>query len=215
MTLISGFRRKAKRGAAQRPASGLIASPKTGEQPYAGLAASQVSAYRLAAAQGRPAPAYHPAKGSAPETAPMPVLREDTPAPPFDPFDPATAVTAAVRPVIGDSLPALPPDPEPPAAPEPGSSPVLYAGLGWARRLMSMRVANGEWEDVRAIAERGFGRNAADEAAARRHSREVIAEGMLMQLAAIGHPELAAPLLYRTHELVTAARAAAAEVSAR
>jgi len=148
------------------------------------------------------------------ETAPIPLPVTRRPYVPRDALDHAAAVTGTVRPVIGDSMPALPPEPEPPAPPAPGTSTALYAGPGWTERLASMRVRNGEWDELPAIVERGLGRNAADEAAGFRHSRAVIGEGVRQQCAAIGRSDLAAPLLYRVHELVTAARAAQAEEGA-
>ena len=63
--------------------SRVLAEPKAdaerhapGERPYADIAASQVAAYRFAAAsEGTgPQPEYHPVAGAAPVTAPLPVL---------------------------------------------------------------------------------------------------------------------------------------------
>lgn len=141
------------------------------------------------------------------DTAEIPELREEAPA---DVLSPAATVPVTAAPVIGDKLPG-PAEPAPPAAiPAPGSSPVLYAGDGWAARLMRMRVNAGEWDDVHAIAERGLGRNAADTAAALRHSRTSIAEGVRQWCAAIGRPDLADALLRRTAEFNDAARQVAA-----
>lgn len=49
---------------------------KTGERPYAGITADQQSAYQIAllAQTFAPWPAYHPARGTAPDTAPMAVI---------------------------------------------------------------------------------------------------------------------------------------------
>ena len=131
------------------------------------------------------------------------------PRPTFTPRPPA-----GPRPVIFEQVAAAVPvsklTPPPPPAP-PGRSAALYCDPGWAAQLMRLRVRNGEWDELPAIVEQGFGRNAADEAAGLRHSRASIAEGVVQQCAAIGRPDLAAPLLYRTHELTVAARAAAAE----
>jgi hypothetical protein len=147
----------------------------------------------------RAAPTFTPRKAEPnAETRPIPVAG----ARPY--------VQAEVRPVIGDSMPPLAAGPEVPAAvygPERAPTPSLFAGPGWAGRLMSIRVRSGEWTDVQALAEQGLGRNAADEAAARRHFSSTVAEGVLQRCSVIGHPELAGLLLQRTQELVVAARA--------
>jgi DNA-binding IclR family transcriptional regulator len=75
---------------------------------------------------------------------------------------------------------------------------------------MSRWVARGEWEDVPAIAERGYGRNAAEEAAGYRHSRATIGGQVRQWCAALECPGLAEELLRRTHEMTVAARAVTA-----
>lgn len=182
--------------------------------PYA-LSAPPAEAVETALAAGeagrvllRPEPSWTP-KQAAP-TAAQPVLRETA----ADPFDPATPVWPAVKPVIGNSLHAPPAEPEPAGPPEPGASPVLYAGPGWAGRLMNLRVVNREWEDLPAIVERGLGRNAAEAAAGYRHTCTAIAEGMRSRCAVLGRPDLAERVLRRTQELVDTARARAAAEAA-
>ncbi len=116
------------------------------------------------------------------------------------PLDKGTEVEIAAEPVIGDSLPS-------PVAQAPAGGPanllpdsVPYCGPGWAGRLMSTRVRRGEWEDVIAIVERGWGRNAAEEAAAHRHVREMMPDRARRLCASLGEPGLADALLYRVRE---------------
>jgi hypothetical protein len=150
------------------------------------------------------------------ETAPIPLLVTGRPYMSTDALDPATAVRYWVRPAIGDSMgtPAAQPALyeqlvlEEPV--EPGATALPYTAPGWAGLQMSRWIARGEWDDVYAIAEQGLGRNAADEAAGRRHSRTAIANGVRQWCAVIGRTELAEDLLRRTHELTVAARAQAA-----
>jgi hypothetical protein len=89
-----------------------------------------------------------------------------------------------------------------------------YTATGWAGVQMGRWIATGEWDDVHAIAEQGLGRNAAAMASGLRRNRSAIATGVRQRLAAIGRPDLAAPLLYRAHELTVAARAAGAQAGA-
>lgn len=142
------------------------------------------------------------------DAAPAPALGR--PYVPGSPLDPGTPVRPLARPLIGDSIPF--PDREPSAPPAPpgtGTSPALYCGPGWTARLMDARVRDGEWDELPAIIEAGFGRNAAAEAAMRRHSRAAVAEAARRLCALLGRPDLAAPLLHRVHELNVAARSAA------
>lgn len=135
-----------------------------------------------------------------------------------DPLESGTSIRPLVPPFIGNSLPPLPAAPraEPKSLAGPGASPVLYAGPGWAGRLMNLRVANREWEDLPAIVERGLGQNAAEAAAGYRHSCTAIAEGMRTRCAVLGRPDIAERVLRRAQELVDTARArAAAEAAAR
>jgi hypothetical protein len=63
---------------------------KTGQQPYADITASQLAAYRLAAAsEEAPVPEFHPAPAAAPVTAPTPVLPGNAALPPPPPPSPA------------------------------------------------------------------------------------------------------------------------------
>lgn len=132
-----------------------------------------------------------------------------------DPLESGTSIRPLVPPFIGDSLPPLPPEPEPVVVYGPERAPSLtpYAGPGWAGLQMRRWIANGEWEELPAIVERGLGQNAAEAAAGFRHSRTTIAEGMRQLCAGIGRPDLAAHVLQRTDELVWAARAAAAKAA--
>jgi hypothetical protein len=178
---------------------------------YPGVLSAPVE--ETAPAASAPVPSFS-AKTPRPtaETAPIRVPSRVRPYAGGDPLDRATAVRTEVAPVIGDSLaaravPAGPWQSAVPYGPERGPVPATFSGPGWAGRLMSIRVRNGEWTDVQALAEQGLGRNAADEAAARRHFSSTVAEGVLQRCSVIGHPELAGLLLQRTQELVMAARA--------
>lgn len=167
-----------------------------------------------AARQGRVSWVPKPGPRPAALTAPMPVA----PARPYvpetrgiSPLDRGTPVWPGVRPVIGDSMPPLPPE----SVPEPGPVSVLpdsvpYCGPGWAGHLMSMRVRDGEWEELDLIVERGWGRNAAEEAAQRRHSRERLPRYAWELCAALGEPERAAELVHRVREFGAAAAAGGA-----
>jgi hypothetical protein len=206
---------------AEVPESNFRVAPR-----HAATGAREPSALLAApAAQPLPAPvprhavpsfSPHPAKVGA-ETVAMPLPVEGRPYLKADPFDPATEVKAVLRPAIGDSM-----------APRAATGPVLalrwlgigeasalrptalpYTAPGWATLQMNRWVARGEWEELPAIVEQGYGRNAADEAAGRRHSREAIVRGIQQRCAAIGRPDLAGPLLRQAHELVMAARATA------
>ena len=224
-----------KSAQAEQRLSALIAGSARGEDPYRGSVTASRELPRLLAETGgqqilgdrqatpesdaeehlrqmrpvlnfEPQPAFTPKPRGTAVTAPMPVLGRD-------PLDPGARVRPLARPVIGDSMTPLPAGPVLPVTaygPERAPVPSLYAGPGWAGRLMNLRVANHEWEDVQQIADQGMGRNAADMASGLRHNRAHIAEGLLQRCASIGRPELAASLLQRVDELVYAARAARA-----
>lgn len=69
-SLLPGRKRRDPR-AVERP----VARASAGERPYADIPASQVAAYRFAAAtETAPLPSYSPAEGTAPETRPTPVV---------------------------------------------------------------------------------------------------------------------------------------------
>lgn len=171
-----------------------------GDHPYAEISSEKLAVYRLAAVQR---PRLHPRPGAAPVTAPMaalPVNARPVPAPGREP--------ALARPYAPPASPAAP-EPEPaagqaPAAPGGLPDCVPYCAPGWAGLLMSLRVRSGEWEDVVQIVERGWGRNAAENAAARRHVREGIAEAARQFCSALGCPEMTGALLGRVSELSAA-----------
>lgn len=72
---------------------------KTGERPYGDFAASQLAAYRAAAALGDSAarPAFDPAPGRAPETVPMAKLPGNVKVPPPPPAQVPTGVPVPAR----------------------------------------------------------------------------------------------------------------------
>jgi hypothetical protein len=211
--LRPGRRRHPRRsGRDERSAPGMIA-PVPDPDWAIPVPAAQVEAVRAASG---PQPALRDFPGGAlpAEDIPHSYPRGENPYParPQPTFTPRPP--AGPRPVIFEQVAAAVPvsklTPPPPPEP-PGRSAALYCDPGWAAQLMRLRVRSGEWDELPAIVEQGFGRNAADEAAGLRRSRASIAEGVVQQCAAIGRPDLAAPLLYRTHEFTVAARAAAVE----
>jgi hypothetical protein len=146
-----------------------------------------------------PQPSYTP-NPPAP-TGPMPVLPED-------PLDPSVPVPPSLPPFIGDSIPqgAPEPAPAPDPGPGPGVLPVLYDRAGWALLLTDKRRRSGEWDDPAAIAERGFGENAAETATALRHSRQAIMAAAWRVCDAAGRPDLAGELLCRVAAMNEQAR---------
>jgi hypothetical protein len=171
------------------------------------------------AAQEHPLPSFQPRRPRpAAETAPLRIPARTRPYVQGSPLDRGTAVWPGSRPVIGDTMAASSPAPAKeagaPVPDGPGTSPVFYTGQGWAANLMYLRISGGEWDDVQLIAEQGLGRNAAAEVSGIRRNRASIADGVRKRCAAIGRPDLAGPLLNRTHEITVAARAALAEAGA-
>jgi hypothetical protein len=68
---ILPIRRRRDLRTAERP----VARASAGERPYPDIPAGQVAAYRFAAAaETAPLPSYYPATGTAPKTAPEPVI---------------------------------------------------------------------------------------------------------------------------------------------
>jgi len=160
-----------------------------GERPYASAPAGGPDA----AAFRRLGPVYRPAPAA--PTSPFPAIAR--PCVPPGPLDRGVAVTIAEEPVIGDSLPALAaeaPAP-PPAAMALLPDSVLCCSPGWAAHLMSARVRSGEWDELDLIVERGWGRNAAEEAAQHRHVRERLPDRARQLCAALGEPGKAGELL--------------------
>jgi hypothetical protein len=74
--------------------AGAVPAVKTPEQPCPDFTAEQLAAYRHAAEQPAPRPEYHPARGTAPATAPMAVLPDNAmvPVPSAAPVLAATAL---------------------------------------------------------------------------------------------------------------------------
>lgn len=168
-------------------------------------------------ADGAPQPSWTP-KPARPhaETKPVPLPVAGRPYV-GGPLDRATVIQMLSEPEIGDSMPAPAAEPAQAAlfeaAPVPPMA-VLYTEPGWARIQMSRWIARGEWEDVHALLDREFGRNAAEYWTGYRHSRETIGGQVRQWCAALECPGLAEELLRRTHEFTVAARAAVAEAGA-
>ena len=78
------------------PLVGGVAAAPAGERPYAGITADQQAAYQIALLARGPAarPAFDPAPGRAPETAPLPVLPANAMVPPPPPAAPRRPVPA-------------------------------------------------------------------------------------------------------------------------
>lgn len=197
-SLLAGARRGRRPGNPYREVSVTDALAGLPDEPPAPLTAPVYTP-----ASPRPDRPTRPIPELAVEPGPAPRIARPY-VPDGCPLDKRVPVCAAAAPLIGDSIPFPPaaPPQQPPASPVnllPDSVP--YCAPGWAGLLMSRRVRQGEWEDVRVIVDRGRGRNAADEVTSRRHARAGIAEAARQLCAALGQPEMTGVLLGRVAAL--------------
>ncbi len=217
MTAFSRYRRA--------PQGAHAAWPSRGDDPFAGEALTPEAATEaIARMVSEERPLGSLVESHVPVTqAPRPTFTPRTAGPQTradlvipDPLSRRFPVPVTVRPVIGDSLRQHPePEAEAPAEAGPGATAMLYSGPGWAAALMAARLRNGEVEELPALVEQGYGRNAAGFATVARHFRERITATAEQVCAAMGRPDLAGQLLRRVEQFNAEARLRAEQLNAQ